>query len=153
MITPTFEPLTASLITISSIIGSYIPDIDEPNSKIGKRIRLLSKILKFIFKHRGIIHTPFFGILLMLGIRYGLASFVPPEYLKNILLGFFVGYASHLLLDTITSRGIMWLWPISTKYISTQSELFVQFLIMTSALVYFYFKYDLLNLILQSLKL
>lgn len=59
-------PLMAICVS-SSIIGSLIPDIDEPNSIVGKKVKLLSKGFKFVFGHRGIIHTPF-----LLGVLIGI---------------------------------------------------------------------------------
>lgn len=110
-------PLMAVCIS-SSILGSLVPDIDEPNSIAGKKAKLLSKSFKFIFGHRGIIHTPLFlgilvGVYWVIGKKY-----IPPDYLNYAnyaMLSFSVGYISHLFLDMLTPQGIMLLFPL-TKY-------------------------------------
>lgn len=150
---PELQPTTVAIIVVSSFLGSYFPDIDEPSSRIGRKFPLLSRGLKRIFRHRGVVHTPVFCLILLALVRFGLARFITPEHLKCILIGFGLGYLSHLLLDTITSKGIMWLWPITNKYISTQSEVFVKVLILASAGAYFYCKYGLFDWILNALKI
>lgn len=52
-------------------IGSLFPDIDEPNSSIGRKTLLLSWFLKRIFGHRGITHRfIFFLVPLLLTIIF-----------------------------------------------------------------------------------
>lgn len=143
-------PMMAGVI-LTSYVGSLIPDIDEPNSVMGKKLPLLSKTLKWLFKHRGIVHTPLFCLIMYFGFKYLLRNFIPPDILNPLMYGFLAGYLSHLLLDTITPKGIMWLWPISQSYISTQSEWFVKLLLVVFTLIYFACKYNFLEYIKQML--
>ena len=62
---PVFAFPDAELIApIGCIIGSVIPDIDSPNSKVGKALKPISKTIEILSKpfhkteenHRGIFH-------------------------------------------------------------------------------------------------
>lgn len=117
--------LTGLALIGSSVIGSLIPDIDEPHSLIGRQVPGFSHALKVIFEHRGFIHTPACMALLTALIYFALKFWCPAPYVSAITIGFVVGYLSHLILDTITPWGIMWFFPFSNKYISFQSSNFV----------------------------
>lgn len=101
-------------------IGGLVPDIDHQDSKISRSnigTRLTSKIIVKFFRHRGVIHTPAFLCLLAAALaavcwacsRFGFS------FAWTLLLGFVLGYLSHLFLDTFNRGGIMWLWPITKR--------------------------------------
>lgn len=90
-------------LVITFLIASVLPDIDTPNSFIGKRIPLISWPLKLIAGHRGIMHSvfiPLIGAALLFAITR--ATAYP--------LAFTAGYLLHLLLDSLTPAGI---YPLS----------------------------------------
>lgn len=142
------------IILLASEPGSYLPDIDEPNSHYGRKIKSISKLIKSTAGHRGIMHYPItayaiLALLLMLKSRY--VSFSLEDYFNATLIGFEVGFISHLFIDTLNAKGIKWFWPISKRSISLMSlrednaihRFIVQFIcIFISAiavvLVYFY---------------
>ena len=71
-------------------------DIDEPKSKIGSRLWILSFPLKFLFGHRKLMHSLFV---------WGLIAFILSLFTKYwipCLIGFF----SHLFLDGLTKEGV-----------------------------------------------
>lgn len=83
-----------------------VPDIDTDRSRIGKKFWYISKPLRFIFGHRGFFHSIYPGVILLLAfMTIGL------PYLGIACL---LGYATHLLTDSITREGINWLHPFST---------------------------------------
>lgn len=86
------------------LFASLLPDIDSAESLIGSKV----KVLSFIFKHRGVIHSIFtmmiFGIILLI--------ITPNLY---YLLAFVIGYLSHLMLDSLTPKGIPLLWPAKKR--------------------------------------
>ena len=93
------------LFLLLIILGSIFPDVDEHKSFIGRRLPVISRILNFLFGHRGIFHTIFIGMIIFIGF-----------YLSGFLLlglGFFIGYLSHLLLDSLTLLGVKLFWPIT----------------------------------------
>lgn len=114
------------------VLFGLIPDIDTHKSKVGKKIPIISFILKIIFGHRGIFHSVFIPILLFFAF----------SYLGFYLMGLAVllGYLSHILLDALTPSGVKLFWPFRFKmkgFIKTNSILEkILFLILCIADVY-----------------
>ena len=111
--------ITPPLISIIIIcFSSLLPDIDHPRSIITKK-NPLNFLTKYIFKHRGILHSLFMPILL-----YLIFSLINKEMATLM----FVGYTSHLFIDSFTKRGIKPLYPISTLKINgnTRTGSFVE---------------------------
>lgn len=134
--------LSTLFFFVAVIIGSLIPDIDTPNSKLGgpfekwglvlmfsligveiitpgvtkviQYILMMLSPLLFVFTgHRKFTHSIAF-VLLMAGYSTILYLFIhiPIFY----LMGFLVGVISHLFGDYLTKRGIPLLYPLSRKY-------------------------------------
>src|SRR3989344_4956792 len=89
------------------LVSSIIPDIDLSGSKIGRRIKPLSNIFNFLFGHRGFLHSLLFILILFL-------IFV---FIKNEILGLalFLGFFSHLALDSLSKEGIRFFYPLKFK--------------------------------------
>ena len=85
--------------------GSLLPDIDHPQSWVGRRLRLLSRIIAAVFGHRGITHSAVavVGVIALLahfgGQRAGVSAVA-------------IGYLSHLAADMLTPRGLRLAWPL-----------------------------------------
>jgi len=90
------------------LIASALPDIDSHKSKVGKKIKPLSFLINIFLGHRGIFHSLFLLILILLFIM--LINY-------EITAAFFIGYLSHLVLDSLTPEGVMFLYPFSKKRI------------------------------------
>lgn len=91
-------------------IGSLIPDIDEPRSKAGQKVPVVSGFLKSTLGHRGGTHSffmMFIFTLLFIGLLY---YFKFPLYL---FIYFVLGYVSHLFMDLLTVAGVPLFWPFS----------------------------------------
>ena len=80
------------------MLGSVFVDVDSCSSKIGKRLWFLS----WCFKHRGVLHSLLACLVL---------SLVVGAFSLWAGFGFFVGYFSHLFLDSFTKMGIKLFWP------------------------------------------
>ncbi|MBO0481521.1 metal-dependent hydrolase [Candidatus Enterococcus courvalinii] len=102
-------------LTVSSVValslGALLPDIDEPESFIGRRTRGLSDLLKIVFGHRGITHSlvfiVFVGLLIIpTASKIGFVSFG---------IWFTVGVFLHIFEDSFSNGGVNWLLPISEK--------------------------------------
>ena len=82
------------------VFASLLPDIDSAYSLLGSK----TKVVAMAFRHRGVIHSLFvmiiFSIILLV--------ITPNLY---YLSAFVIGYFSHLLLDSITPKGIPLFWP------------------------------------------
>lgn len=102
------EQATACMVACA--IGSIFPDIDISTSKLGKKIKPASMIISHIFGHRGFVHTPLNGIMLTI-----LLYLITSEAFSCIPSTFCIGFFLHLLQDTFTKTGIMWLFPIKAR--------------------------------------
>ncbi len=89
------------IFIIMVLVGTVIPDLDNPNSVFGKFI--VFRPMQFFFKHRGILHS----LTVALFISVLIAIFFP-----IFSLGFFLGYGIHLFVDAFTKDGIRPFWPL-----------------------------------------
>lgn len=99
-------PVGTPTLTLLSgaILGSITPDIDRKESAIS---RILGFHLSFL-ERRGFTHS-------ILGlICFQLLVLLIPSYAFQ--LGAFIGYAAHILLDMINSRGVKLCWPEPREY-------------------------------------
>ena len=92
------------------LFGALLPDIDEPKSKIGQKVGVVSNLIKAIFGHRGVFHT-LFGMALLCGLFW---YFVSRTYGAAMAVGFF----SHLFADGLTKMGINFLHPVAKLHLS-----------------------------------
>jgi inner membrane protein len=92
-----------------AILFSIFPDIDEKKSKIGKRYKLISAVINFIFGHRGFFHAVYIPLMLYL-VFYNIN--------KEIGIAVLAGYFSHLFVDGLTKNGIRPLYPIINRKIN-----------------------------------
>lgn len=96
------------LFVLIVLLFSIFPDIDEKRSKIGKKYKLTSAIINFIFGHRGFFHSIYIPLILYL-LFYNLNN--------EIGIAILLGYASHLFADGLTKNGITPLYPLINKRI------------------------------------
>lgn len=88
------------------ILGSLLPDIDMPNSKLGKHFKFLNKHMR----HRGFTHSIFFlamvtFLLYMLcypALELGGESLF--NFARGICFGTGLGIASHIVSDFFTGK-------------------------------------------------
>ena len=102
---------TSITIITLAIISSLLPDICHTQSKIGRRFKLLSLIIRLMFGHRTFTHSILF-ISIITGILYFIQT--PSHYLIAIVCGL----CSHVILDMLTPRGVKLFYPvpISVKF-------------------------------------
>lgn len=86
----------------SVVSGSLLPDIDEPNSYIGKKYPFLAIPLKLLgIEHRTFTHYLIFPLLILI-----IAFFVYNMYIKMLLFGLAFGILMHDIGDMFTKGGI-----------------------------------------------
>lgn len=95
---------------IFALLGSLLPDIDNHNSKIGKKFPGFSAFAQFLMGHRGIYHS-LFGCAVTLVLFYFAFKFTAVAGWQCYLTALGVGFMSHLLMDTLTINGIHWFRP------------------------------------------
>lgn len=91
------------LFLCAIIFFCIFADIDYYDSVIGRKTKPFSYIINFIFQHRGILHSLFIPVIL-----YFIFLFID----KDLAMGSFIGYSSHLLLDAVNHAGIMPFYPL-----------------------------------------
>jgi membrane-bound metal-dependent hydrolase YbcI (DUF457 family) len=103
--------LTKGLLPLSSsfalgcFIGSLLPDCDYRKSPIGKILPIW-----LISKHRGFTHSYFIctavSVFAVLSVGYGFG------------IGLLIGYALHLLADSLTKMSLPYKWfPFKYRHI------------------------------------
>lgn len=120
---------TKTILLAYSVVGSLIPDLDHPNSFLGKKLKVVSKPTNTFLGHRSILHAPLVYLLLF----FFLKNYIP----SILLLGLFVGIFSHIFLDMLNKSGIPIFYPLNKKRINilniktnSISEIFVDFAII-----------------------
>ena len=87
-----------------AIVATMLPDIDTAFSKLGQY--KIFRFLQFFVKHRGLMHSFSFAVVLAI-----ILSFLYPP----LALPFFLGYSIHLFADSFTKEGIEPFWPWRKK--------------------------------------
>lgn len=109
--------LEQGIYTATAMIGSLIPDIDHPNSKISKHnnaTKLISYGVSSVTRHRGFTHTIPFILVCIVPFILMFQKNVP--YTVPAVLGIVTGMLSHLALDSLNPTGIMWAYPVKKRY-------------------------------------
>lgn len=83
-----------------AVLGSLLPDIDTPDSIIGRYVHLP-------IEHRTWTHAIWIPALLFV------TAIVCTGLLCPLLWGLAVGYFAHLIADAVGRAGICWLYPLS----------------------------------------
>jgi len=76
------------------------------------KIKFVKENLKFMVKHRGLMHT-----LIMPACLYAATYFIKEPTFKILINGLTIGYILHLLADLLTVRGCPIFFPFSKKNI------------------------------------
>lgn len=98
----------------SLAIGAVFPDIDEPESWIGKRTIIISNVIKKLFGHRGMTHTLLSFFLIIIASTLYSKTFLAEEYFFAAV-GFSFGWLLHALGDGWTVGGVPYFLPFSKK--------------------------------------
>lgn len=110
-------PCSFTLIMCGTLIGSLIPDIDSPRSKIGRKVPVPSHLIGFFIGHRTLFHSlvipAFLSILTYILKEMESASLFPVLFLVGSID---LGYILHIILDSLTKEGVPLLYPFSDRY-------------------------------------
>ncbi len=100
------EPISAAALAF----GSILPDIDTTQSGLGKFVKPVSRFLERRFGHRTITHS-LLGMAILAACAFPLARAMPGVYFYLLL-----GFASHLILDTMNIIGVPLLYPSRLQF-------------------------------------
>ena len=109
--------------------GALLPDIDNANSLLGRKLGWVSKGIQRIAGHRTIFHSLLgllLGSLLAIGLEqlvvYLLAQrgFVPPAQFIGashlVFVAVLFGCITHIAADSLTEGGVPLLWPNHKRF-------------------------------------
>lgn len=98
---------TASIFVGCAALGSLLPDIDHPNSRVGRKALPVSVAINVVAGHRKLFHSllPYVAGVIALTVLF-------PEY-KLYALALGMGCLLHLFLDSLTPEGVPFLYPFS----------------------------------------
>lgn len=96
---------TSVTIVVLAVIASLLPDICHTQSKIGRKIKVLSFFIRLLFGHRTFTHS----ILFIAIIGLGLYLIHTPQYYFITII---TGLISHVILDMLTPKGVKLLYPV-----------------------------------------
>lgn len=89
--------------------GALLPDIDHPQSWVGRRAWMISHPLAALIGHRGFTHSILAVVACGLMLRWqGLGRAAVDPWV--------VGYLSHLAADLLTSSGLRLAWPLRRRF-------------------------------------
>ena len=91
------NPLSVVPFVVLSGLGSLVPDIDSPESKLGRRFPFLSTFIEKKFGHRTITHAV---------LPWLIVAVLSVVFLPFWSWGFVYGILSHLFLDALTIHGV-----------------------------------------------
>lgn len=110
-----FVPIVGGFI--GTVVGSLFPDIDSSTSKLGSKIKIVSKIINNLFGHRGLLHCPLLIVGLFFLFRMLFRNWGITDY-SIVYIGFLLGMLMHLVCDITTRGGIPVLYPFYTMKFS-----------------------------------
>lgn len=107
------------LVALSAnMIGGLAPDIDQPTGVLWRKLpigTLYSRLFTpFLGGHRFLSHS-IAGFCLFAFLSHYLLQLIGTILLVDMNIvwwSFLIGYASHLLMDSITREGVPWLFPV-----------------------------------------
>jgi inner membrane protein len=102
---PPLDPVAIVLATG----GSLLPDIDHPQSWVGRRVRAISRPLAATMSHRGVTHSLLAVVASFLLLR-------SHGFSRAVVVPVVVGYLSHLVADLVTPGGLRLAWPLRQRY-------------------------------------
>ena len=134
---------------IMAMPGSLLPDIDIERSKLGSKVKWLSKHMT----HRGITHTLL--VPLLVAIIFFFTQSIP--VLPSLLFGFEIGYVAHIVADLFNKKGCPILWPLSKAKlhiacvktaVAWQQIVFI-IIWEVALLIWIFLRYDLYPIIME----
>ena len=101
--------------SLIAALGGLLPDIDHPESVIGRRVRVLSLPISTVFGHRGITHS-LLATGAMVGVLWWITHNPAYEPYRWMIAPLCIGYLSHLLGDSMTPSGVPLFYPKKKTY-------------------------------------
>lgn len=111
------EPMVAGVSLAAVALGSLLPDIDHPESLLGRRIKFISVPLSFLQGDRSLL--PWSEDSHSRGITHSIWALIACWWLfssqHTVAIAFAFGFAAHLAGDAMTPAGVRLFWPFNIK--------------------------------------
>ncbi|MCI2285922.1 metal-dependent hydrolase [Colwellia sp. MSW7] len=89
-----------------TMVGSLLPDLDHPDSTLGKRFKFISYPISALFGHRGITHS----LIAVAGVSYAAYTF------QSVVISWLaMGYLLHLFGGLFNTFRCAFALPFSKK--------------------------------------
>lgn len=109
--------LKSTLIsTFFGMVGSLAPDIDHPQSWLGRRLPFISEPISAVLGHRGFTHSLLAVVVAAVLLLFSLTGSFALQEITVAAIALLLGYLSHLLGDWATNSGIPLMWPSKRKF-------------------------------------
>lgn len=116
-------PVLGLLALMAVMVGALTPDLDHPAATIWRRMLggwAIGNIFQFFSGgHRHVTHS-FVGIAIITCATYWVVHQLIAEPYRvaatSIWHAYLIGYISHPIADTLTDRGVPWLWPVKINF-------------------------------------
>lgn len=94
------------------LLGSLLPDLDTPRSKLGRKLWPIAFIISIFVKHGTATHSLLFvvGVIVTSGLIFGML-----QLSWFYTLGIGLGTLSHVVGDWLTKSGVPLLYPFRTE--------------------------------------
>ncbi|OPX90831.1 MAG: Inner membrane protein YdjM [Pelotomaculum sp. PtaB.Bin104] len=104
---------TAALSAGVAGIAALLPDVDSPDSKIGRMIPVIPRLFKTVVGHRGALHSAIgvAAVFILAALFLGWRAHIPKMHYLIL-----AGYLSHLVMDSFNPQGVPWLWPYGKRF-------------------------------------
>jgi inner membrane protein len=136
LVAGTSNSATALLCAGAAGIAALLPDLDTPQSELGRHLKLISIPTRAIFHHRGALHSLLAACALAVLFFMVIQHHQFYDLCFEVLASTVAGYLSHLVLDSFNPEGVRWLWPAEIRFklplVKTGSIL--EYLVVTPAL-------------------
>lgn len=101
--------------TMTAAIGGMMPDLDHPESALGRRMLLVSVPISSLCGHRGVTHS-LLAVVVLLWLLVAVTTLPAYQHLAWLITPLIIGYLSHILGDSLTPSGVPLLWPRKGNY-------------------------------------
>lgn len=143
-------PILAVFAIFAVMVGALTPDLDQPAANLFRRTlggRGIHRLFSlFSGGHRHFTHSILGIISIALLFRWIILQFIQDAFHPQafmILFAFLIGYISHPIADTLTDKGVPWLWPIAwnikippgPEEVRVTTESFVETILLRGALL------------------
>jgi inner membrane protein len=116
-------PALGSISIVAVMLGAVTPDIDQPTANVWRRFlggRAVGNIFQwFSGGHRHMTHSILGMIVIGFLLNWIIQHIIALDYRAPgmvIWYAYMIGYISHSAADTLTDRGVPWLWPMKINF-------------------------------------